>query len=87
MGYIMPVDRYQYANYQEWMRTRPSSVSAVDPAFRVVLERKYEAMIREYDRVSPNINRRVPNRPVRSNAVDRAYAEITGKGKKFNTIV
>lgn len=87
MGYVLPVDRYTYMNYQERQRTNPTSISAVNPSFRVVLEREQQEVISLYKRSTPSLEKMLRLQPRRTEDVDRTYAEITGKGKIINKII
>ncbi|MCF3942093.1 hypothetical protein [Oceanobacillus alkalisoli] len=85
MGYIMPVDRYQYINYQERAVSDKLSVSPVNASFRPILERKHQEVSSEYERLFPsNYKTRTPQH---QQAVEETYAEITGKGRIFSETI
>lgn len=85
MGYIMPIDRYQYINYQERISTDKLSVSPVSASFRPVLERKHEEISSEYERLLPSNYK--TNAPLQQQTVEETYAELTGKGRRFSEII
>lgn len=82
MGYIMPVDRYQYINYQGRVSSDQLSVSPVNASFRPILERKHEEVSSEYERLLPSNYKMIT--PGNQQAVEETYAEITGKGRMFS---
>lgn len=87
MGYILPSERYQYVNYQERIRNEDTTVSSVDRAFRPVLEKNHHEVKANHERFNPDVyqSASLDNPPV--DAIDQAYAEITGKGQRINEVV
>lgn len=87
MGYIMPVDRYQYINYQERFSSDRLSVSPVNSSFRTILERKHQEVSSEYDRLLPSSYKTIPLGPQNPSDTEQTFAEITGKGRNFNVSI
>lgn len=87
MGYILPVERYQYVEYQNRIPQQKLNVEAVDAPFKAVLEKKHEEVNSEYDRLNPNSYKSLPLKPQMSTVGHSIYAEITGKGREFSESV
>lgn len=51
MGYILPVNHYQYQDYHTRMnRVRQNGTKNVDQAFKVILEKQHENVRSKYQR-------------------------------------
>ncbi len=87
MGYILPVERYQYVDYQERIRGEDTSVSAVNRTFRPVLEKNHQEVKTNHERFNPDIYQSASLDIPPAAAIDQAYADITGKGQRINEII
>ncbi|MCM3741124.1 hypothetical protein M3210_12670 [Oceanobacillus luteolus] len=87
MGYIMPVDRFQYIQYQERIRPEKISTSPVNPSFKVVLEKEYEQISSEYERLLPSSYKNIPLKPQTQKLTDYTFAKMTGIGRNFNETI
>lgn len=87
MGYVLPVERYQYVEYQNRVPKQKLSVDSVDPPFKALLEKKHEEITSEYDRLSPSSYKSIPLKPQMSTVGHSIYSEITGKGREYNESV
>jgi hypothetical protein len=87
MGYIMPVDRYSYINYQERVVEDRSRVTPVNSIFHTMLDRTREEITNEYDRQLPSTYQMPQLNTKNLHVADRTYAEITGTGRHVNEII
>lgn len=87
MGYIMPVDRYQYINYQERLGKERLSLAPVNSTFPVLLDKTHQEIADEYDRKLPSTFEQVPTNPRSNSVVEATYAEITGSGGHFTKLI
>ena len=84
MGYVLPVERFQYIDYQNRQIENKLHVDEVNPAFKAILERKHEEITSEYNRLIPSSYKNIPLKPQMTAAEYAAYSEITGKGSAVN---
>jgi hypothetical protein len=87
MGYILPIQQHEYADYQKRMVTRKRTVSAVTKPYRAILQSTYEELRREEEVRSQSIHipsneeeKRILSYP----SMDKVYAGITGIGQFVN---
>ncbi|RDW15970.1 hypothetical protein [Oceanobacillus chungangensis] len=79
MGYILPIETYQYNAYQNRISKDERKVSSVDMPFKVVLEKKHQEIANQFERTSKNTYQT----PEKNISVEK----ITGKGRYFNKLV
>lgn len=80
MGYILPVQQFQYADYQKRVTTEKNDRMIVERPFKAILESQYEE-VSEKETVYPSAE----SAKVRiSQAQARALAEMTGLGTSIN---
>lgn len=84
MGYIIPVDRFQYNDYHNRVAKEKTNIEPVNRSFKAVLEKNYEEVTSESDRQIPSFYKNIPLRPQINNVAEFTYAEITGKGRMFS---
>ena len=84
MGYILPVERYQYNDYQRRVIKKKMDSVYIERPFKVILEKRHEEIISEYDRLIPSSYKSITIKPVIIEIEDTTYAELTGKGRKFS---
>lgn len=83
MGYILPVERFQYNDYQRRMiKEKPDTVHIERP-FKVVLEKQHEEITSEYDRLLPSSYKSASIKP-QPDQIEGTYAALTGKGRAFS---
>ncbi len=87
MGYVLPVDRYQYMEYQNRMPRQKLNVDSVNPPFKALLENRHEEITSEYERLRPSSYKSVPLKPQMSTVSLNLVADITGKGRAYNEFV
>ncbi|PAV29170.1 hypothetical protein CIL05_12290 [Virgibacillus profundi] len=87
MGYILPIEHYQYNDYQKRVIQEKRNPQFIERPFKVILEKQHQEIISEYDRLNgvPESKRY----PVGLDALnaERYYGELTGKGQKFSESV
>jgi hypothetical protein len=79
MGYILPIEMYQYSDYQKRISTEKRKVSSIDSPFKVVLEEKHQEIANQFDRTSKSTYQ-TPQQVIPDEI-------ITGKGRYFNQFV
>ncbi|MEN2767617.1 hypothetical protein [Ornithinibacillus xuwenensis] len=87
MGYILPIQQHEYADYQKRMVTRKRTVPSVERTYRAILESNYEELRQEEELR----NQQVSNVPHKSEEMetplgytDEIYTELTGLGQYVN---
>lgn len=84
MGYVLPVERFQYVDYQNRQVENKLHVDGVSPVFKTVLEKKHEEITSEYNRLMPSSYKNIPLKPQMTAVEGAVYSEITGKGREFS---
>lgn len=80
MGYILPIQQYQYRDYQNRITEEKKNPQFIDKAFKVILEKQHEEIAHNYDRLNESGNQMVS--PRRTD--DKLFETLTGKGSKFS---
>lgn len=83
MGYILPVQPFQYNDYQNRSIERKQNTQFIDKPFKVILEKQHQEVMNEYDR----INKTMYQNAHPETADDRDFAPLTGKGMFFSKSV
>lgn len=84
MGYIVPVERYQYNDYHNRHVKNKLNVDSVAAPFKAVLEKKHEEITSEYNRLIPSSYKNIPLKPQTPVTQGNMYEEFTGKGRVFS---
>jgi len=84
MGYVLPVEKFQYTDYQNRQIENKLHVDEVNPTFKAILEIKHEEITSEYNRLIPSSYKNIPLKPQMTMAECAVYSEITGKGSAVN---
>lgn len=87
MGYILPVERYQYHDYQIRDMKKSTNVDSVEGPFKAVLEKKHADISNEYNRLNPSNYKTIPLKPQVTAVDSTIYSALTGKGKEINEII
>ncbi|GGF15271.1 hypothetical protein GCM10010954_12360 [Halobacillus andaensis] len=98
MGYILPIQHYQYQDYQQRVTSDERSPFALDRVFKVTLDHKLKEYYtpREQDRKNSQYLHHQLHTPktVHYNEKKRAtdleekvYSEVTGKGQRFSETI
>ncbi|GIO25782.1 hypothetical protein [Ornithinibacillus bavariensis] len=87
MGYILPIQQHEYADYQRRMVTRKRTVSSVKKSYRAILQSTYEELRSEEEKRSQQNH--IPSTKEEQAILsypnmDRVYSDITGIGQFFN---
>ena len=84
MGYILPVERYQYNDYQRRMIKEKTDRVYIEGPFKVILEKQHEEITSEYERLLPRSYKSTLIKPELNQLEGSTYAELTGKGRAFS---
>lgn len=55
MGYILPIQQHEYADYQRRMVTRKRNITSVERTYKSILQTQYEELQQEEDLRSMDI--------------------------------
>lgn len=80
MGYILPVQQYQYNDYQKRVVKEKQNPQFIDKAFKVILEKQHQDISGEYDRLNKTKLQNVT--PKQTD--EKLFESLTGKGRHFN---
>ncbi|MHA6251716.1 hypothetical protein [Oceanobacillus sp. CAU 1775] len=87
MGYILPVERYQYNDYHIRDLKGPTDIEAVERPFKTFLEKQHGEIVHEYNRLNPSAYKMTPLHPQVTSVNPMIYAELTGKGQEINETI
>lgn len=80
MGYILPVEHYQYNDYQRRVIREKQNIYHIQSPFKVVLERQHQEISTSFDSRSRFAEKSsAPRR-----ASEELYSALTGKGRHFS---
>ena len=83
MGYILPVENYQYNDYQRRVIREKQNIYQIQSPFKVVLERQHQEISTSFDSRSRFAEKSaVPRRPP-----EELYGALTGKGRHFSELI
>jgi len=83
MGYILPVDNYQYNDYQRRVTKEKVNKHFIERPFKVILEREHQEISTKYATLN-----RIPNQRSKPQASsEELFALLTGKGTLFHDLV
>lgn len=83
MGYILPVQPFQYNDYQNRIIETKQNPQFIDKPFKVILEKQHQEITKEYERINKTMYRNVLPKKIDQ----KVFASLTGKGSKFNESV
>lgn len=83
MGYILPVENYTYAAYQERTKVRKREKTEVNKPFKAILDKRHEEIKSEHERFHPMTKLR----PKHVYVDEEHIAMITGKGRRFRQTI
>ncbi|SIS47897.1 hypothetical protein [Salimicrobium flavidum] len=98
MGYILPINNYQYQDYQNRVVQREHSPTGLENVWKVMLDQKVKErrQMREEDRLeyqqltdlmyTPSTVHKVnkQSKSVPSHVQEKVYSDVTGKGAFFS---
>ncbi|WP_096270264.1 hypothetical protein [Paucisalibacillus globulus] len=86
MGYILPIQQHEYADYQKRMVTRKRTVSTVEKPYKTILKSNYEELKHEEELRNQSLKVANLNKEVQVSSVDldEVYTELTGLGYFIN---
>ncbi|MFC2949904.1 hypothetical protein [Virgibacillus sediminis] len=87
MGYLLPVAHYQYQDYQNRLTENKRLPHLVEKPFKVVLERRHQEIVKEYERLEPGSYKSGFIQRREQADTTRVFAELTGTGTKVNETV
>ncbi|AIF45225.1 hypothetical protein [Virgibacillus sp. SK37] len=79
MGYILPVNNYQYSDYHARMTERKRKPFYIEKPFKVVLEKEHQEISKEHERLTPGYYQHTPY-----SSQQHSPPNVTGKGMFFN---
>ncbi|WP_010649968.1 hypothetical protein [Oceanobacillus massiliensis] len=80
MGYILPVDHYQYNDYHKRVVQEKENKHFIERPFKVILDNRHQEISSKYD----SLNRQQQQETKLQNASHALFGELTGKGNLFN---
>ncbi|WP_047985919.1 hypothetical protein [Ornithinibacillus californiensis] len=87
MGYILPIQQHEYADYQKRMVTKKRTIASVEKPYKVILKSRYEEVQEEAELRNQKINSMSDQSiDTLSHYMDteELYAEFTGIGIFIN---
>ena len=86
MGYILPIQQHEYADYQRRMVTRKRTITSVEKPYKSILKTKYEELKREEEIRNQGIEQISHKNELISSFIDmdEVFTEITGLGYFVN---
>ena len=82
MGYILPVERYQYHDYQKRMIQDRQNNHFIEKPFKIVLEKRHQEVSNEYDRLN-GVPKGFSQPRMNQAAAEKLFGHVTGKGMNF----
>ncbi|WP_226577015.1 hypothetical protein [Halobacillus litoralis] len=98
MGYILPVNHYQYQDYQIRTTQQERSPFAIEKVVKASLDSKFRhGQCREQDRLdyqrisgiytSKHFHAAAKSSPLNRKEIEKLYSKLTGKGLNFSETV
>lgn len=81
MGYILPIQQYQYNDYQRRVTEVKQNPHFIDKPFKVILERQHQEIKHEYERINKTMYQKTS---AAKPADEKLFAVLTGKGRSFS---
>ncbi|GGJ68977.1 hypothetical protein [Virgibacillus salexigens] len=85
MGYILPIQHYQYQQYHRRTATTDENAFHIERPFKVMLEQQHQQLSKQYERFYPAGYNRYLITPVK--ASENIFASLTGKGRRINRTI
>jgi hypothetical protein len=83
MGYILPVQPFQYNDYQNRIIKTKQDTKFIDKPFKVILDRHHQEIVNEYDRINKTMYASMGTKQTN----ECMFTALTGKGGHFNKSV
>lgn len=83
LGYILPVDHYQYNDYQRRVAQQRENKNYIEGPFKVILEKQHQELSTKYDA----LNRTSEQNISKQDTSDNIFGLLTGKGRYFSDSV
>lgn len=80
MGYILPIQPFQYNDYQKRIIETKQNPQFIDKPFKVILEKKHQEITNQYERLNKTKYQSIS--PKQTGI--KFFADLTGKGRHFN---
>ncbi|SFD39257.1 hypothetical protein SAMN05216238_101124 [Lentibacillus persicus] len=87
MGYILPINHYQYYDYQRRTIKEKQDPIHIEKPYKTILRTEYNNQLRNQTATGQNNNTDLKLTKPKSPAAEKMYAELTGKGQHFSTTV
>ncbi|WP_087973284.1 hypothetical protein [Oceanobacillus rekensis] len=82
MGYILPVDHYQYNDYHKRVTQQKENKHYIEAPFKVILDQQHQENSAKYDALN-----RTSTQNVSRDASSDIFGMLTGKGRNFSASV
>lgn len=80
MGYILPIEHYQYNDYHRRVVQDKVNKHFIERPFKAILEREHQEISTQYNALN-----NVPYQSVQSRtSAEKIFGELTGKGSLFS---
>ncbi|QKY68628.1 hypothetical protein [Lentibacillus sp. CBA3610] len=86
MGYILPINHYQYSDYQNRVREKTDPFHIEKP-YKTILRTDYYNHHRNQAAVTPSEDAELKLSTPKPPTADKLYAELTGKGRHFSSTI
>lgn len=84
MAYILPIEHYQYQDYQQRVSQVKTNRNYIEGPFKVLLDQKHQEVAARHEGLHPSVDDKHKVSPYISSEEISLY---TGKGTKFNDYV
>lgn len=81
MAYILPIEHYQYQDYQRRIVQDRVNRNYIEGPFKVILDRKHQEVVTRYKDLHPSTDNKVQSSTYNS---EKMISQYTGKGRNFN---
>ncbi|WP_067729608.1 hypothetical protein [Oceanobacillus damuensis] len=80
MGYILPIDHFQYNDYQKRIVQQKDNKHHIEGPFKVILNTQHEEISSKYDTMNKSSTENIQPH----NASEALFGTLTGKGRNFS---
>ncbi|BAC13183.1 hypothetical conserved protein [Oceanobacillus iheyensis HTE831] len=84
MAYVLPIEHYQYQDYQRRVIQVKTNRNYIEGPFKVVLDQKHQEVAARHEGLHPSVD---DNRKVANYISKEDVSLFTGKGRNFNDYV
>ncbi len=84
MGYILPVQHYQYQHYHQRVETKQQRMFYIEEPFKALLDNKHQALTKKYERFYRQGYDRYSIKPI---VYPEPFIKLTAKGKSVDKVI